>query len=57
MGCSGYLKDVARTDFSRQRLFRALAESLVVDEGAVAALRVLEVELARFVPDERMVTR
>ena len=44
-------------DLSRQGLLRTLAQPLVVDEGAVRALGVLEVELALLVPQQRVVPR
>lgn len=51
------LNDVTRQDFTGGTLFRAPAQALTVDEGAIAALGVLEIKLARFViePNEGMI--
>ena len=40
------LDGVPRVDLARRALLRALAETLVVDERTIAALGVLQVELA-----------
>lgn len=39
------LNDVTRQDFTGGTLFRAPAQALTVDEGAIAALGVLEIKL------------
>ena len=49
------LQDVPGADLAREGLLRALAQPLVVDEGAVAALGVLQVELALLVPEHGVV--
>ena len=50
------LEDVARADLAGRGLLRAFAQPLVVDEGSVAGLRVLEVKFAILVPEKRVVT-
>ena len=50
------LEDVARADLAGRGLLRAFAQPLVVDEGSVAGLRVLEVKFAILVPEKRVVS-